>query len=213
MVLDMIPGLEDIRLRDMPSFLRTTDPNELMLKYIIRLIRHSKRASAILLNSFDALEYDSLKSLAPDFPPMYTLGPLQFLLDPIESRLTKSITTSLWVEDPKCLKWLDSYGPNSVVYVNFGSITVMTNDQLVEFAWGLANSNQPFLWITRPDLVSGDSAVLPPEFLESVKGRGLIASWCNQEEVLAHAATGGFLTHSDWNSTIESISSGVPMIY
>ncbi|KAL9234278.1 hypothetical protein vseg_009166 [Gypsophila vaccaria] len=213
-VLDWIPGLENIRLRDMPSFLRTTDSDELMLGYIIRLIRQSKRATAILLNSYDALEHEVLESLSADFPPMYTLGPLQFLLDPIEAnnREIKSITTSLWVEDPGCLEWLDSYEPGTIVYVNFGSITVMTNDQLIEFAWGLANSNQPFLWITRPDLLSGDSAVLPPEFLEAVKGRALIASWCNQEKVLAHPAIGGFLTHSGWNSTTESISNGVPVI-
>ncbi|KAM7486952.1 hypothetical protein LguiA_002961 [Lonicera macranthoides] len=102
--------------------------------------------------------------------------------------------------------------PNSVVYVNFGSITVMTPDQLVEFSWGLANSKQTFLWIIRPDLVTGDSAILPAEFLEERKQRGLLASWCPQEQVLSHPSIGGFLTHSGWNSTMESILSGVPMI-
>ncbi|KAJ8433773.1 hypothetical protein Cgig2_025936 [Carnegiea gigantea] len=214
-VLDWIPGMKGIRMKDIPSFIRTTDPNDLMFGYIQRLIRNSKRASAILFNSFDALEDDVFESLSPNFPPLYTLGPLQLLLDPIMAKddETKSIGSSnLWIEDPHCLGWLDSYGPGSVVYVNFGSITVMTNDQLVEFAWGLANSEQPFLWIIRPDLVSGDSAVLPPEFLEETKGRGLLASWCNQEQVLAHPAIGGFLTHCGWNSTIESICNGVPLI-
>lgn len=87
----------------------------------------------------------------------------------------------------------------------------MTNDQFVEFAWGLANSKQPFLWITRPNLVTGE-AVLPPEFLEETIHRGLIATWCNQEQVLAHPAIGGFLTHSGWNSTVETICNGVPII-
>ena len=88
----------------------------------------------------------------------------------------------------------------------------MTNEQLVEFAWGLANSKQDFLWIIRPDLVKGVSAVLPEEFLEETRERGKLASWCPQEKVLGHSAVGGFLTHCGWNSTIESISSGVPMI-
>ncbi|XWS23906.1 hypothetical protein CRYUN_Cryun28dG0055900 [Craigia yunnanensis] len=88
----------------------------------------------------------------------------------------------------------------------------MTPDQLTEFAWGLANSNQTFLWVIRPDLVGGDSAILPPEFVTETKDRGLLASWCPQEQVLSHASIGGFLTHNGWNSTIESISSGVPMI-
>ncbi|XP_074263060.1 7-deoxyloganetin glucosyltransferase-like [Silene latifolia] len=213
-VLDWIPSMENIRLRDLPSFIRTTNPDDYLLNYVRRLIHHSKRASAIVFNSCDALEHDALDALSPDFPQLYTLGPLEFLLGPIEANNeeTKSLTSSLWKEDPHCLDWLDSYDPNSVVYVNFGSITVMTNDQLVEFAWGLANSHQPFLWITRPDIISGDSAVLPPEFLEEVKGRGLIASWCNQERVLGHPAIGGFLTHCGWNSLTESINQGVPVI-
>ncbi|KAL3514165.1 hypothetical protein ACH5RR_026882 [Cinchona calisaya] len=88
----------------------------------------------------------------------------------------------------------------------------MTPEQLSEFAWGLANSKQNFVWVLRPDLVLGDSAILPTEFLEETKERGMFASWCPQEEVLSHPSVGGFLTHTGWNSTIESISYGVPMI-
>ncbi|CAD6260688.1 unnamed protein product [Miscanthus lutarioriparius] len=88
----------------------------------------------------------------------------------------------------------------------------MTNEELVEFAWGLANSGHDFLWIIRPDLVNGDAAVLPPEFLEAIKGRGHLASWCPQEVVLRHEAVGVFLTHSGWNSTMESLCAGVPML-
>lgn len=88
----------------------------------------------------------------------------------------------------------------------------MSKDELKEFAWGLANSGETFLWIIRPDLVAGDTAVLPPEFTEETKKRGMLANWCPQEEVLQHPAIGGFLTHSGWNSTFESIVGGVPMI-
>ncbi|XP_028056548.1 7-deoxyloganetin glucosyltransferase-like [Camellia sinensis] len=123
-----------------------------------------------------------------------------------------SIGSSLWKEETECLSWLDSKQPNSVIYVNFGSITVMPPLQLIEFAWGLASSNQTFLWIIRPDLVVGDSAILPPDFVSETKERSLLASWCPQEQVLNHPAIGGFLTHSGWNSTLESICSGVPML-
>ncbi|KAL0422392.1 UNVERIFIED_CONTAM: 7-deoxyloganetin glucosyltransferase [Sesamum latifolium] len=83
---------------------------------------------------------------------------------------------------------------------------------MVEFVWGLSSSNQHFLWIIRPDLINGKGSVLPEGFLEETKGRGLMVGWCPQEQVLSHRAVGGFLTHCGWNSTIETISSGVPMV-
>ncbi|GMP39112.1 hypothetical protein CsSME_00010079 [Camellia sinensis var. sinensis] len=85
-------------------------------------------------------------------------------------------------------------------------------EQLVEFAWGLTNCKKDFLWMIRPDLVMGGAQALPTEFIAETKERGLIASWCPQEQVLYHPAIAGFLTHSGWNSTIESITTGVPMI-
>jgi hypothetical protein len=88
----------------------------------------------------------------------------------------------------------------------------MTEQHLKEFAWGLANSKHHFLWIVRPDVVMGDSAMLPEEFFEETKDRGLLTSWCPQDKVLAHPSIGVFLTHCGWNSTLESVSAGVPII-
>ncbi|KAF7005802.1 hypothetical protein CFC21_020902 [Triticum aestivum] len=88
----------------------------------------------------------------------------------------------------------------------------MSNQELVEFAWGLANCGYDFLWIVRDDLVKGDGAVLPPEFLEAAKGRCLLVSWCEHEAVLHHEAVGAFLTHCGWNSMLEGLSAGVPML-
>lgn len=204
--------MKGIRLKDFPSFVRTTDPNDFMTQYVLTVIDNVPKASAIIFNTFDELEHDILEPLSSSFPPMFTIGPLHLLVNQIEDDGLKLLGSNLWKEEHQCLEWLDSKGPNTVVYVNFGSITVMTPNQLVEFAWGLANSNHAFLWIIRPDLIAGQTSVLPLEFLEATKDRGLLASWCPQEEVLAHPSIGGFLTHSGWNSTLESISSGVPMV-
>nr|XP_040245344.1 UDP-glycosyltransferase 85A5-like [Aegilops tauschii subsp. strangulata] len=78
----------------------------------------------------------------------------------------------------------------------------------------LAASNRPFLWVMWPGLVAGDRGMeaLPADFLAETKGWRFIAEWCAQEQVLRHRAVGGFLTHSGWNSTMESIWAGVPMI-
>ncbi|MCL7042928.1 hypothetical protein MKW94_010282 [Papaver nudicaule] len=176
-LIDWIPGVKDIRFRDLPSFVRTTVPNDAILDFFMRETGRAHNAAALIFNTFDALEMeavDAAKSELP-LPPVYTVGPLHLLLNQIPLNESQSLGSNLWIEDTKCLKWLDTKEPNSVVYVNFGSITVMTTQQLTEFAWGLANSKYNFLWIIRPDLVVGESATLPPEFAEEIKERGLIA--------------------------------------
>lgn len=213
-VIDWMPGMKDMRLRDMPSFIRTTDPNDVMVDFVTVEAARARRASAIILNTFDALEHDVLEGFSTiNLPSVYSIGPLHLLHNQIsDNNVCKFIGSNLWKEDQECLNWLDTKEPNSVVYVNFGSITVMTSEQMIEFAWGLANSGKAFLWVIRPDLVAGDGAVLPAEFTVETKDRGQLTSWCSQEQVLSHPAIGGFLTHSGWNSTLESLSAGVPML-
>ncbi|KAI3737272.1 hypothetical protein L2E82_27269 [Cichorium intybus] len=214
--IDWIPGMEGFRLKDFPTYVRTIDTNEAGYNYVMECAKTTRKASHIIVHTFQELESTVIKSLKNIFPHLYTVGPLQLLLNQITfDEETKNLDLnggSLWKEEPECIKWLQSKEPNSVVYVNFGSITVMSLQELLEFGWGLANSNHYFLWIIRPDLVVGESAVLPPEFEEVVKKRGFIASWCSQEEVLNHPSVGGFLTHCGWGSVIESLSAGVPMI-
>ncbi|KAK9050153.1 hypothetical protein SSX86_030877 [Deinandra increscens subsp. villosa] len=212
-VVDFIPTMSGIRLKDIPPFVRIINPgDDFMVGFSDRELYRARSATSIIFNTFDALDCDALDTLSITFPNCYGIGPLHLLENNIVDKSLDSIKYNLWKEDPQCLKWLDAKEPNSVIYVNFGSITVMTHEQLVEFCWGLAKSNHSFLWIIRPDLVIGDSAVLPQEFLAETSDRGLLTGWCSQEEVLSHPSIGGFLTHSGWNSTIESISSGVPMI-
>jgi len=207
-----VPGIKEIRLKDIPSFIRTTNPNDIMLDFLPGECQRAQKASAIIFNTFDNLEHDVLEAFSSILPPVYSIGPLHLLIKDVTNKELDSIGSNLWKEEPECLEWLNSKEPKSVVYVNFGSITVMTSEQMIEFAWGLANSKMPFLWVIRPDLVAGENAVLPLEFLEETKNRGLLSSWCPQEEVLSHSSIGGFLTHNGWNSTLESVSGGVPMI-
>ena len=103
----------------------------------------------------------------------------------------KSIDSNLWKEEPGCVEWLNSKEPYSVVYVNFGSITIIKPQQLIEFAWGLANNEKPLLWIIRLDLVVGDTAIVPLEFVNRTKNRGMLASWCPQEQTLKRGRGGG----------------------
>lgn len=212
-VIDWIPGVDNVRLKDLPSFFQTTDPDDEIFNLAMESAEKACEASAFGLHTFDSLEPDVLNALSTLFTHIHTIGPLQLLLDQVTRKTPlNSLGYNLWKEDPECLEWLDSKKPGSVIYVNFGSVIVMSNQSLIEFAWGLANSNQYFLWIIRPDLIVGNSAILPPEFERETRGRCLIAGWCAQEEVLNHPSIGGFLTHCGWNSTIESLSAGVPML-
>ncbi|XP_010498707.1 PREDICTED: UDP-glycosyltransferase 85A5-like [Camelina sativa] len=212
--IDWIPSMRNLRLKDIPTFIRTTNPDDIMLNYFVDETDRIKRASAIILNTFDELEHDTIQSIKSIIPQVYSIGPLQLLVnrEMDKDSETGKMETNLWREDRECLDWLDTKSPNSVIYVNFGSITVMSAKHLVEFAWGLAATKKDFLWVIRPDLVVGDVAMVPPEFLIETADRRMLASWCPQEKVLSHPAVGGFLTHSGWNSTLESLSCGVPML-
>ncbi|CAL5348784.1 hypothetical protein CsSME_00035446 [Camellia sinensis var. sinensis] len=211
-IVDWIPSMQGIRLKDIPQFIHCFKQCDFMIKFTSEIVETTLKSFALIINTFEKLEHQALYELSSMFPPIYTIGPLHLLLNQTKDRSLKSIGSNLWTEMPECLEWLNSKEPNSVLYVNYGSLTVMTQNQLVEFAWGLANSNQTFLWIVRPDLVAGDLVVIPPEFVAETKERSLLTSWCPQEQVLSHPSIGGFLTHCGWNSIIESISSGVPMI-
>ncbi|CAJ2665769.1 unnamed protein product [Trifolium pratense] len=210
--VDCIPGWENFRLKDIPDYIRTTDPNDTKVEFIIESADRFHKASSIIINSYNELESDVMNQLNSVFPSIYTIGPLSSFLNQIPQNNLVSLGSNLWKEDTKCLEWLESKDPGSVVYVNFGSIIVLSQEQLEEFAWGLANSMKPFLWIVRPDLITSGSFILSSVFQNEISNRGFIASWCPQEKVLNHPSIGGFLTHCGWNSVIESICAGVPML-
>ncbi|KAJ0237419.1 hypothetical protein HA466_0248210 [Hirschfeldia incana] len=213
-VIDWIPSMKNLKLKDVPSFVRTTDRDDIMLKFTLHEVERAKHTSAIILNTFDDLEHDVIRSLQPIFSPVYSIGPLHLLANREngDSSEIGRMGSNLWKEEIECLAWLNTKTPDSVVYVNFGSITVTSAEQLAEFAWGLAGSGKEFLWVIRPDLVAGEAAVVPPDFLVKTRDQGMTASWCPQEKVLSHPAVGGFLTHCGWNSVLESLCGGVPMI-
>nr|XP_027068778.1 UDP-glucose iridoid glucosyltransferase-like [Coffea arabica] len=204
---ELVPGLHSIRFKDLPASNYFGD-----LKDLLNLLGHvskTKTSSAVLWNSVDYLEHDSLAQFQQqnEGKHCFSIGPLH--------GMAPTASTSLLTEDSDCITWLDEQATNSVIYVSLGSVATMEERELVEMAWGLANSEQPFLWVVRPGLVRGSEEWiehLPEGYLETIQGRGCIVKWAPQKEVLAHGAVGGFLSHCGWNSTLESICEGVPMI-
>lgn len=110
------------------------------------------------------------------------------------------------------VKWLDSKETGSVVYLSFGSFGRLKKEQMEEIAWGLKKSDYHFLWVVR----ESEKKKLPKNFIEeladSTEQKGLVVSWCSQLQVLAHNALGCFVTHCGWNSTLEALSLGAPMV-
>ncbi|KAJ4845657.1 hypothetical protein Tsubulata_049279, partial [Turnera subulata] len=84
--IDWVPGMKNIRLRDFPSFIRTTDPNDLMLNFLKREADRAPRATALIVNTFEELEHEVVAALSSMFPPVYTIGPLPLLVDQIPER-------------------------------------------------------------------------------------------------------------------------------
>jgi hypothetical protein len=212
--IDWIAGMPTVRLGDISGFVRTLDPQCFGLRVEEEEANSCARAQGLILNTFEELESDVLDALREEIPRVYTIGPLAAAVRRRVVDDNSAPGLSLWEEDAACVAWLDAQAAGSVLYVSFGSLAVLSLDQLAEFAWGLAASGVPFLWVVRPGLVAGDRGAdaLPEEFLAETKGRCFVAEWCAQELVLRHRAVGGFLTHSGWNSTTESIWSGVPMV-
>ncbi|KGN50613.1 7-deoxyloganetic acid glucosyltransferase [Cucumis sativus] len=210
-----LPGMENLlRCRDLPGLCRVTDTNDSVLQYTLKQTQGSYQFHALILNSFEDLEGPILSKIRTNLcPNLYTIGPLHSLLKTKLSHETESLN-NLWEVDRTCLAWLDNQPPGSVIYVSFGSITVMGNEGLMEFWHGLVNSGRNFLWVIRPDLVSGKNGEIeiPADLEEGTKQRGYVVGWAPQEKVLSHEAVGGFLTHSGWNSTLESIVAGKAMV-
>ncbi|XP_060175246.1 UDP-glycosyltransferase 76B1-like isoform X2 [Lycium barbarum] len=200
---EAVEELPPLRIKDLPVF--KTCNMDALYEVMRGMIRETKASSGLILNSFEELEQSSMSKLREDFPiPIFSIGPFHSYFP--------ASSSSLMSQDQTSISWLDTKAPHSVIYVSFGSIATIEVNDFVEIAWGLANSNHPFLWVVRPGSEWVES-ILPSELLEKVlDGRGYIVKWAPQQQVLANPAVGAFWTHNGWNSTLESICEGVPMI-
>ncbi|XP_057475689.1 7-deoxyloganetic acid glucosyl transferase-like [Actinidia eriantha] len=214
--IEHVPGMNEfLRRRDFP---RIGDWGNSDFQFVLTETLQTPRAQGLILNTFEDLEGPILSHIQTQMPNLYTVGPLHAHLKArLAAKLMSSSSTSsnsFREEDKSCLTWLDTKPARSVIYVSFGSFAVVTRDQLIELWHGLVNSGKSFLWVTRSDLMDGQDGESPiqTELLEATKERGYLVGWAPQEEVLAHPSVGGFLTHSGWNSTLESIVAGVQMI-
>ncbi|CAL4947567.1 unnamed protein product [Urochloa decumbens] len=209
-----LPGAPPFKASDLPEeLLKDSEAGKAVLR---RMFQRMPESNGILINSFELLEPRAARALrdglcVPDraTPPVYCVGPL---------------VSGGGEKGHECLRWLDAQPDRSVVFLTFGSLGTFPKKQLEEIAVGLERSGQRFLWVVRSPRGSGQNlneplpepdldALLPDGFLERTKGRGLVLkSWAPQVDVLRHSATGAFVTHCGWNSTLEGIVAGLPLL-
>ncbi|KAL3825889.1 hypothetical protein ACJIZ3_021918 [Penstemon smallii] len=204
--IDYVPGVGAIKPSDLISFLQETDTTKIMHRVIDKAFTDVKKADYIICNTVDELEPEPISALN-EKQPTYAIGPLfpSLFEQPI-------VEMNLWSES-ECSQWLDSKPRGSVLYASFGSYAHINRKRIREIANGLMLSEVNFIWVLRPDIVSSEvTDFLPDGFRENVRNRGLVLPWCKQNAVLSHSVVGGFLTHCGWNSILESIWCGVPMI-
>nr|UHH90494.1 UDP-glycosyltransferase [Nicotiana benthamiana] len=213
-----LPNLPLLKSQDLPSFLLSSS-NEGKYSFALPTFKEQldtldiEDNPKVLVNTFDALEQEELKAI--EKYNLIGIGPLipsTFLdgKDPLDS----SFAGDLFQKSNDSIEWLNSKANSSVVYISFGSLLNLSKNQKEEIAKGLIEIKRPFLWVIR-DQENGKGDEKEEEKLScmmELEKQGKIVPWCSQLEVLTHPSLGCFVSHCGWNSTLESLSTGVPVV-
>ncbi|XP_023924982.2 mogroside IE synthase [Quercus suber] len=205
----LLPGLPPLQPQDMPSLIYDLNTYPAVFDMLVSQFSNVDKADWVLCNTLYELEPEvvdwmteiwPLRTIGPTIPSMY-----------LDKRIEDDKDYGFCIFEPNsdaCMKWLNDHAKGSVVYVSFGSLAALNAEQMEELAWGLRMSNSYFLWVVR----ASEEAKLPKNFVEETSEKGFVVHWCPQLEVLTHEAVGCFVTHCGWNSTLEALSLGVPMV-
>ncbi|KAJ0232649.1 UDP-glycosyltransferase 78D4 [Hirschfeldia incana] len=202
--LGFITGMEKVRVKDTPEGVVFGNLDSVFSTTLHKMGLALPRADAVFINSFEELDITLTNNLKSEFKRYLNIGPLALL----SSSSTSQADTTL-VDDPNgCLAWMEKQRTASVAYISFGTVMTPPPGELVAIAEGLESSKVPFVW----SLKEKNMVQLPKGFLERTKEQGIVVPWAPQVDLLKHEATGVFVTHCGWNSVLESVSGGVPMI-
>ncbi|KAK1266353.1 UDP-glycosyltransferase 92A1 [Acorus gramineus] len=206
-----LPNRPNVRLHrsQVTKLLLYGDDNNPIFVFFCRQIAHFCKSDGVIVNTAEEFERSGVEFLKEESGgmPVWAVGPL----------LRVPSTPS---SDDTHIGWLAGHPPDSVLYVSFGSMNTISASQMVELAMGLEASGTAFMWVIRPpsgfDFKGGfREEWLPEGFEERMReqNRGvLIHGWAPQMEILSHGSTGAFLSHCGWNSVLESLCNGVPII-
>nr|AFJ52948.1 UDP-glycosyltransferase 1 [Linum usitatissimum] len=185
----------------LPPCLKGEEVESRLVEFRDRIEESEAKSYGVVVNSFHELE--------AEYAEYYrnVIGRKAWFVGPVSLIDNNNVMDQAAIDGGKCLKWLDSKKPNSVIYICFGSISTMSDAQLVEIAAAIEASGHGFIWVVKKQ------DRLPEGFEKRMEGKGLVVrGWAPQVVILDHEAVGGFMTHCGWNSTMESVAAGVPMV-
>ncbi|XP_058200937.1 UDP-glycosyltransferase 75C1-like [Rhododendron vialii] len=203
-----LPGLPLLTGNDLPSILLDSSAFDWGVLPIMEEhigILDGETNHKVLVNTFDALESGALRAI--EKLNLVAVGPLipSAFLDGKDPSDT-SFGGDLFPYSKAYIEWLNTNSSKSVIYIAFGSISAVGKQQMEEIAHGLLECGMPFLWVVR---ASDEEKLSCKEQLEQ---QGMIVPWCSQVEILSHPSIGCFMSHCGWNSSLESLVSGVPVV-
>ncbi|XP_077224884.1 scopoletin glucosyltransferase-like isoform X2 [Tasmannia lanceolata] len=204
----LVPGLPhpiELTKSQLPEHMIVKSPFSFMMEQVNE---SESKSYGLVMNSFYGLEGDFIEHFEKEMGgKAWAIGPVA--LCNRDSADIADLGKEASIDGEECLKWLDKQEPSSVLYVCFGSMNHFKNPQLIEIALALENCNHSFIWVAR----NLGADVLPNGYEERIEGKGLIVrAWAPQMLILNHPAVGGFVTHCGWNSILEGVSAGLPMV-
>ncbi|PKU69340.1 UDP-glycosyltransferase 74F1 [Dendrobium catenatum] len=206
-----LPGLPEMEVEDLPTYLAAPEVVYVAyLEMVLNQYKNLEKADIMVINSFYELESEEMNwltsvrraiTIGPTVPSTY-----------LDNRIPDDQKYAIDLYPPEtsaCKSWISSLPLSSAIFVSVGSMAVLSATQMVELAVGLAATDRPFLWVVR----ATEADKLPAGFAETTKKNGsLVVSWAPQLEILATGKFGCFVTHCGWNSTMEALALGVPMV-
>ncbi|MED6149480.1 hypothetical protein PIB30_062916 [Stylosanthes scabra] len=215
-VIPSLPGEIKLTRMQLPPSVMYTDSSNFFTRLNQDMHESEVRSYGVVVNSFYELESiyaDHYRNVLGR--KAWHIGPLSLCNRDTEEKSQRGKDAS--IDENECLKWLHTKKPNSVVYICFGSVANFEDSQLREIALGLEASGQQFIWVVKRTKKHGEEEDkeewLPEGFEKRMKGKGLIIrGWAPQVLILEHQAIGAFVTHCGWNSTLEGVAAGVPMV-
>nr|BEP30493.1 flavonoid C-glucosyltransferase-like protein [Dahlia pinnata] len=202
-----IPGLAPFDISTIPpSFFI---PNHLFTNTVVASSLALSKAKGILVNTLCAFEPETIEAISngkvkSDLPPFIPIGPLE--------------PHGLELGDSLAVSWLDQQPLRSVVFVSFGNRTALSREQITELGNGLEGSGHRFLWVLKSTIVDKEDTqkveeLVGDSFIQRNKDKGMVVKgWVDQEKILSHPAIGGFVSHCGWNSVMEAVARGIPMV-